>query len=84
MLLIRRIVEPHGYQNEKDEERPHDLNQQLDLREETSGFLWLKPLNHFYHILLFKIYQAVPLLTDESVHGNFTKGEQSFIYELIM
>lgn len=37
MLLMRRIVESHGDQNEEDEERPDDLNQELDLRENTSG-----------------------------------------------
>lgn len=33
MLLVRRIVEPHGDEDEEDEERPDDLHQELKLRD---------------------------------------------------
>lgn len=36
MLLVGRIVDPHGDEDEEDKEWPDDLNQQLDLKEKRS------------------------------------------------
>lgn len=33
MLLIWRVVQPHGDEDEEDQERPHDLHQELKLRD---------------------------------------------------
>ena len=32
MLLVGRIVQPHGDEDEEDQERPHNLHQELKLR----------------------------------------------------
>lgn len=42
MLLIGRVVESHRYQNEEDEERPDDLDQQLELETQNIKILEVK------------------------------------------
>ena len=46
MLLVRRVVEPHGDEDEEDEERPDDLHQELKLRDRKKPIRDRKSLTH--------------------------------------
>lgn len=50
MLFVGRIIESDRYQDEKDEERPYDLNQQLNLE--------INRHNSVIFTHLFKLYTS--------------------------
>lgn len=70
MLLVGRIVQPHGDEDEEDQERPHNLHQELKLRvrRRQEAFIAMATLTHVGTSIsvriLFKMSSEDPFLVN--------------------